>query len=236
MTYTNTQVLDSIERVSVFINKNKKAPKTVKVGKTLLSWKEWKQIKQVDELRVRIQNYITKNKQYPKYVLCFKKFKLMHSEYIYIWTFDKKAKKPISNNEVYNYFCEVFGKVNTIDEALKKIESRGYSYYYDDVYTNKVAINRLKKGLGINCTDVTDILYNLGIAMGYKVQIIHCRCATGGHIRMKLNHPKHTEGSWISRDGACVISNNGKGIRCIWCPSAPVIAINPNWFMQTVNR
>lgn len=236
MSYTNAQVLDSIERVSVFINKNKKAPKTVKVGKTTLSWKEWKQIKQVDELRVRIQNYITKNNQYPKYVLCFNKLKLKHSEYIYIWIFDKPHKQAEKTDDIYTYFCKVFGKVNTIDESLQKVKEKGYSYYYDDVYTNVTSINRMKKGLGINCTDSTSVFYHIAKQLGYEVKVIHCQCTTGGHVRLQLKHKKHTSGNWINRDPACVLSKNGKPLTDIWCPNAPIIGVNPSWFMKNVNR
>ena len=52
--------------------------------------------------------------------------------------------KPVSNDEVFNYFVKVFGKVSTIDEALGKVKEHGYSYYYDDVYNNKTSIDRMK--------------------------------------------------------------------------------------------
>lgn len=236
MKYTTSQLLDSIERVSTFINKNKRTPKIVKINKTELTWKEYKQIPQIKELQTRIQNYINKHNAYPSYVLCFNKFKLKHSEYIYIWTFDKPHKQVEKTDDIYTYFIKQFGKVNTIDEALQKVKEKGYSYYYDDVYTNITSINRMKKGLGINCTDSVSVFYHIAKQLDYEVKVIHCQCTTGGHVRLQLKHKKHTSGNWINRDPACVLSKNGKPLTSIWCPNAPVIGVNPNWFMKNVNR
>ena len=148
--------------------------------------------------------------------------------------------KPIeTKNEVYNYFCKVFNnnkKVLSIDEALKLIEGRSYAYYYDDKYTNKQTIDRLKKGLGVNCTDVTAMLYNiveqLIVLKKYKkVECIHVACESGGHVKLRITL---LDGTKIIRDGACVISNNGKGIKCNWCTNTGVS--NPKWFMDNLYR
>ena len=151
----------------------------------------------------------------------------------------KAFTKPVeTTNEVYNYFVKVFGKFdNTIDGALSKVQDRGYSYYYDDVYSNRQSIDRLKKGQGINCTDSCHVFYNIMqqlIALGKykKVECLHVMCQSGGHVKLRITM---NDGTRIIRDPACVISDNGKGVKCVWCTNTP-IAVNPSWFMSNLKR
>lgn len=146
------------------------------------------------------------------------------------------SKAGYSDDDVANYFMKQFGKVSTIDEALTKVNNRGYAYYYDDVYNNKNAIDRMKQGKGVNCTDSCQVFWHIAKALGYDVKCLHVQCSTGGHVRLQLKHSKHTGGNWINRDPACVLSNNGKPITAIWCPNAPLNATNPKWFIDNVNR
>ena len=148
------------------------------------------------------------------------------------------TKPDETHNEVYDYFVKVFGKFdNTIDGALSKVDGRGYSYYYDDVYSNKQSIDRLKKGQGINCTDSCHVFYNIMLQLikfgkYKKVECLHVMCSSGGHVKLRITM---NDGTKIIRDPACAISDNGKGIRCVWCTNTP-IAVNPSWFMQNLSR
>lgn len=151
----------------------------------------------------------------------------------------KAFTKPVeTTNDVYNYFVKVFGKFNnTIDGALSKVQDRGYSYYYDDVYSNRQSIDRLKQGKGINCTDSCHVFYNIMqqlIALGKykKVECLHVMCQSGGHVKLRITM---NDGTRIIRDPACVISDNGKGVNCVWCTNTP-IAVNPSWFMSNLKR
>lgn len=147
--------------------------------------------------------------------------------------------KKVSNDEVFNYFVKIFGMVKTIDEALAKIKEKGYGHYFNNMLSNKQVIDNLKTSgkQKPNCTDIMQMLYHIGKALGYDVKIIHVKCqSTGeGHVFGKFRHKKHTGGNWIYRDGACVINNNGKPITCVWCKDGRVQAENPSWFMETVN-
>lgn len=172
----------------------------------------------------RIVNYYYVNKKMPSYVNVNSK------------AFTKPSTAAQSKDEVFNYFVKKFGKVSTIDEALKKVQSRVYGYYYDDVYSNKTAIDRMYSKSGINCTDSCQVFWHIALALGYDVKCLHVQCKTGGHVRLKLRHPKHTGGNWINRDPACVLSQNGKPLTAIWCENAPLNAINPSWFLANVNR
>ena len=147
------------------------------------------------------------------------------------------TKPTETTNEVYNYFIDVFGSFgNTIDGALQKVAGKGYAYYYDDVYTNKEGISRIKKGKGINCVDSCQIFYNIMLQLialkkYKKVECLHVQCKTGGHARLRITK---NDGSKLYRDPAAVL--NGNGITANWCSNGTLIAVNPSWFMQNLNR
>lgn len=139
-----------------------------------------------------------------------------------------------SKDKTLSLFEEAFGKVTDFDSALRKIKGRGYKYYYNSVYNTKDTLSRIKKGLGVNCTDSSQLMYRIGLALGYKVEFIHVQCKTGGHIRLRLKHAHNTGGKWIYRDPACVLSNNGKNVDCNWCMDGRIIAYNPAWVLADV--
>lgn len=147
--------------------------------------------------------------------------------------------KKVSNDEVFNYFVKLFGMVKTIDEALAKIKEKGYGHYFNNMLTNKQVINNLKSNgkQKPNCTDIMQMLYHIGKALGYDVKIIHVKCKSSGegHVFGKFRHKTHTSGKWITRDGACVISPNAKPLTCVWCANGNIVDTNPDWFMATVN-
>ena len=152
---------------------------------------------------------------------------------------DKCYTKPTeSENEVYKYFVETFGDFgDTIDGALEKVEGRGYAYYYDDVYSNRNSINRLRDYDGINCTDSCHVFYNIMLELikkgkYKKVECLHVMCSSGGHVKLRITL---NDGDRIIRDPACAISDNGNGYTCNWCTNDP-IAVDPSWFMENLYR
>lgn len=148
-----------------------------------------------------------------------------------------KDQTKVSNDEVFNYFVQVFGKVNTIDEAFNKVKDRGYAYYYDDIYNNKNSIDRIKANKGVNCTDSCQVFWHIAKALGYEVRCIHVKCQGGdGHVRLQFKHPTNTGGKWINRDPAAILSSNGQPLSYIWCGNGTQLAINPAWFLENVNR
>ena len=50
-------------------------------------------------------------------------------------------------------------------------------------------------------------------------------------MRLRLKHKKNTNGKWIYRDPACVLSDNGKGITCNWCMDGRILAYDPSWVL-----
>ena len=146
-------------------------------------------------------------------------------------------QKTVSNDDVFNYFVKIFGNVKTIDDAFSKIKERGYAYYYDDIYNNKNSIDRIKANRGVNCTDSCQVFWHIGKALGYEVRCIHVKCQGGdGHVRLQFKHKTNTNNKWINRDPAAILSKNGQPLTYIWCANGTQLAINPNWFLENVNR
>lgn len=124
-----------------------------------------------------------------------------------------------------------FGKFNTIDEFLSKIQGKGYAYYYNSIYNTDTTINRIKNRQGANCTDSSQLAYRVGKGLGYDVQFIHVKCKSGtGHVRIRLKHPKHTGGNWIYRDPASVLKGNG--VTSNWCMNGTILAYDPAWIFS----
>lgn len=201
-------------------------------------------------------NFIEKNKQVPNFSY-FGSYKIRPKLIIYafakIIVFYKENKalpkycnfnskvfssttKIVSNDEVFNYFVKIFGNVKTIDEAFNKVKDKGYAYYYDDIYSNKSSIDRIKAYRGVNCTDSCQVFWHIAKALGYDVRCIHVQCQSGGHVRLQVKHPINTKGKWINRDPAAILSANGKPLTYIWCENGAQLAINPKWFLDNVNR
>ena len=138
--------------------------------------------------------------------------------------------------EILDYFNDVFdSNVGSIDEALELVQGNGYGYYYDDQYSNHTSINRMANGQGINCTDSCHVFFNIALALGYEVHCLHIGCSGGdGHVRLKLRHDVNTDGEWIYRDPAAVL--NGNSVDSNWCVNGTLWDIDPDWFMENLNR
>lgn len=208
---------DICTRLIKYVEKNKKLPNYVTYG----NYKIHPRL--LCEVLSRVVIYYDKNKALPNQVNVNSK------------VFTKPSE---SGNDVYDYFVKVFGSFgDTIDGALAKVNGRGYAYYYDDVYSNKQSIDRIKKGLGVNCTDSCHVFYNIMLALikkgkYKKVECLHVMCSSGGHVKLRITLK---DGTKIIRDPACALSDNGKGYTCVWCTNTP-IAINPSWFLENLKR
>ena len=144
----------------------------------------------------------------------------------------KPQPKKTYSEEIFDYFTSKFGRPSSIDDALRKIQAKDYAFYYDDSYSNKTTIDRIKAGKGVNCTDVHQMLWHIGKVLGYEVRAVHvwCNVSNVGHVRLDFNRGD----GWFSRDGASVL--DGECVTCIWCSNGTVLAYNPSWFLSNVNR
>lgn len=216
-----TDYIDMATRISNYIKKNGQAPNNVVYKDYKISYEVY------TDMFARIVNYFYKKGKFPKQVNVNSK------------AFDKTVE---SAEQVYNYFCKVLnnGKnVKTVDDALKLLDSKGYGFYYDDTYSNKQSIDRVKNRQGINCTDSMQVMMNVvnTIIKKYgtykKVECIHVRCRSSGtgHVRMRI---LMKDGAYIYRDPASVL--DGSGVTSNWCLNGILLAVNPSWFMTNLNR
>ena len=153
----------------------------------------------------------------------------------FVYINDPNASSSNTVDSTLKLFIDTFGEVTDIDSCLAKVQNRGYGYYYNSLYDTKTTISRIKNRQGCNCVDGAQLFYRLGIALGYEVQFIHVKCKGGdGHVRLRLKHPKNTEGEYILRDVAAVL--NGNGIRSNWCLNGTLIAYDPAWIFTDLYK
>lgn len=207
------------------------------------------------DIAKRLIKYVETYKKLPNYIT-YGKYKIRTRLYTYllakivVYQYDHKLlpnyvdvnykafyKPTETGNTVYDYFVKTFGKVGSIDEALGKIAGKGYGYYYDDVYSNKESITRMKNRQGVNCTDSCQVFYNIMLQLikqgKYKrVECLHVKCQGGdGHVRLRITL---NDGSYIYRDPAAVLDNGN--VASNWCLNGTLLSVNPQWFMNNLNR
>ena len=132
-------------------------------------------------------------------------------------------------------FEKYFGKCEYIDDAMAKIQNRGYAYYYNSQYNTSTTIKRIYNRQGVNCTDSAQLFYRLAYDMNnkygrnYECQFVHVFCQSGtGHIRLRLRNGSN--GGWWYRDpSACL---DGNSISYNWCSDGTVNAYNPSWIFS----
>ncbi len=210
--------MDMAERIIRYTERENQLPATV--GFTSQSGKTYRvNIDVATDMFSRILVYLNKNQAYPKYANINSK------------CFDKPTE---TGNEVYDYWVKVFGfKPKSIDEVCDYIRDHfTYEFYYDDQKSNKEVIDS-KAG---NCTDLSQMAVNMGIAMDYEWRAIHTQCKQSGtgHI-----YPQFKKGNtgWITRDVACI---SDESRYCVWCDvdegRGYLLATNPAWFLQNLRR
>ena len=213
---------------------------------------------QFTDMAKRFVNYVEKKGQLPNYITVSPNRKMNVNDYTFMFArlivfYQKYGKLPNSinvnskyfikptepTNDVYDYFVKTFGSFgDTIDGALEKIAGHGYGYYYDDVYSNKQAIDRMANYQGVNCTDSCHVFYNILLALikkgkYRKVECLHVLCSGGdGHVRLRITL---NDGDYIYRDPAAVLSSGD--ITYNWCASNyTLLDVNPDWFLENINR
>lgn len=203
------------------------------------------------DMAKRLIRYVEQHNQLPNYITDNKGKKMKVSDYVYMFSrilvyYDEHGKLPSyanvtsksfvkpteTGNTVFDYWVKKFGfKPTCIDDVCDYILKHfKYEFYFDDYKTNKQVIDS-KAG---NCTDLSQMVVNMAIAMGYEWEIIHTRCNQSGtgHV-----YPRFRKGgAWFTRDVACMADESSY---CIWCevPNyGSLIAKTPNWWKQNLNR
>lgn len=218
-----------------------------------------RQIKKDDyiDMSRRIVKYVEKNHQMPNFVT-YKGIKVNIRLWTYISSYllvhyadEGKWKSAVNVNSkymvkptdtpdaVYNSFIKTFGKVTTFTDALRKIWNKGYGYYFDNVLTNLQVIHNLAYGgQKPNCVDICQMMWHIAKGLGYDVRCLHVYCPVDDitHVRLQVKHSRYTGGAWEDYDPAAVA--DGEGINSLWCAGSGsyVIAINPSWFIENLNK
>lgn len=211
--YKSTYI-DMAERLCKYVEKNHQLPNNIRDNQGKLM-----NVRDYVYMFSRILVYYDNNGQLPKYANVNSKSYTNPTE---------------TTNDVYKYFTNIFGKITCIDDAMEKIAGRGYGYYYDDVYSNKQSIDRIKNRQGINCTDATQMMKNVADGTGkYKsVDCVHVKCRGGdGHVFLKITQK---DNSVFYRDPAACLDNGS--ITSIWCSNGTVLSINPQWWLANLYR
>lgn len=216
--------MDMAERLVKYVEKNSKMPNHIAF--TTQAGKKYQiDINLCTEMFARILIYYDTNKKYPKYANINAKALIKPTE---------------TTNSVFEYFVKKFGKITCIDDALEKIDGNGYGYYYDDGKSNRETIDAMANSSHSddpNCTDSCQVFYNLGLEFVKKgkykkVECLHVKCQGGdGHVRLRFTLPN---GDQFYRDPAAVL--DGNGVTGNWCLNGSLLAVDPSWFMQNVNR
>lgn len=137
------------------------------------------------------------------------------------------------SEKILDEFEKYFGTVKYIDDALAKIQNKGYAFYFSDGYNMYETIRRIANYEGANCFDAAEVFYHLAKGMNakygrnYEVWYLDVWCPVSGydHIRLRL---RSNGGSYFYRDPACVL--DGGSIESNWCgTSNNILEVNPSW-------
>lgn len=123
------------------------------------------------------------------------------------------------------------GSYNTFTEYYNRLKGRGYSYYYNDIYNQYTAIQRLRNRQGLNCADSVQVSYAAAKDLGYQARYVHIICRSGtGHIQLDVKG-KEFGNSWRRVDPAAALKSSYP-IGDLWCSDGHVIAYNPGWMLS----
>ena len=219
-----------------------------------------RQIKKSDyvDMAKRFTKYVEYNKRLPNNIKVRDKLmRVTDYTYMFAWIvvfYDVKGKLPSivpvnsklfikptePSNVVLNAFIKAFGKVITFTDALRKVDGKGYGYYFEDELSNLEVIDGLEEpdGEKPNCVDICQMMWNVAIGLGYEVRCLQVYCPVDDitHVRLQVKHDEYTNGEWEDYDPAAVA--DGDGLYTLWCNGSGsyIIATNPYWFMQNIHR
>lgn len=197
--------------------------KYVELNKRMPNYIQWKNFKihpsLFTEVLSRVLIYYNTHKTLPKYAnINSKVFK----------------EETETTNNVYDYFVKKTSiKPKMLDDVcdwvIKKVN---YQFYFDDQKSNKEVIDS-RSG---NCTDLLQFLVNMAIALGYDYEVIHTQCKVSGTGHVYGRFKKKGTNDWFVRDIACI---SDESRYCIWCEvpnKGNLLAKNPQWFLNNLNR
>lgn len=123
------------------------------------------------------------------------------------------------------------GKFNNFTEFYNLCKNRIHCDYANDIYPQGSAVQRLKEGKGLNCSDWSQIGYAVAKALGYKVRYVHVYCTKSkvGHIRLQVAG-KELGANWVGIDLSAAAENNYPLGR-VWCGRGPILSYDDPWLL-----
>lgn len=145
--------------------------------------------------------------------------------------FKKETEYP---NKVYGLWVKyIKTKPKYLDDVCDYILKHfTYQFYYDDQKSNEEVL-KTKAG---NCTDLLQLLTNMADAMDYDWRVIHTQCRQSGVGHVYGQFKKKGTSEWFTRDIACIADESRY---CVWCEvpnGGNQLAINPAWFLANRQR
>lgn len=170
------------------------------------------QLAQFNDMRLRFDSWWKEHGQQPAYVV------------VKSTTNDGKSSLRIAlENAVGTY--------NTFTEFYNRLKGRRYSYYYNDIYNQSVAIQRLKNRSGLNCADSVQISYAAARDLGYTARYVHVVCKSGtGHIQLDVKGGEFGS-NWKRVDPAAALSSS-YNLGNLWCSNGSVQSYNDGWLLS----
>lgn len=148
-----------------------------------------------------------------------------------------KPVQLVKTTSFLEKFAETVKKtIKTAKDIEDGIKGRKWVSYYDDRYNQETALKRLESKLGLNCTDICQLVYQALKDLKYEVRYRHIMCRDGGHIQLEYKKNNVWEkidtsnalqgGSWfnlwcantsyfIRYDSCFLLKDNGMGGVCV---------------------
>lgn len=206
---------DMIKRHDTFYTTNKRYPNII-----YTETNQYRYITQqkYQDMKNRWDKFIKENNREPKFM-----------NINVVKTYPEKTKTE--DQKYIDLFSDAVGKkITSFQQGYEAIKNRGYILYYNDVYDMSTALNRLKNRKGINCCDISQLLYRLAKAFGLEVHYVHLMCKSGtGHIIIKVRKKGDSKWTWV--DGAAALSS-GKDYGSGWCYNGRVVCEDDRWLLS----
>lgn len=207
---------DMVNRHDQFVKNNGREPQIC--WTSLVNKYRYITISKYNEMKKRFDEFTQKHNREPNYT------------YINIPKESTNSATGMTETQAFiNKFSDAVGKnITSFRQGYNAIKYRKYIGYNNDIYDRETALYRLKYKKGLNCSDISQLLYKLAQCFGHNVHYIHLKCRSGiGHIILSV------DGTWV--DGASALSS-GHAYGTGWCYNGRVINKDDKWLMTDDGR
>lgn len=143
------------------------------------------------------------------------------------------VKKTIKKGPIQTALEKGLGSFQNITEYTNKIRGQGYGNYYNDVYNQKEAIEKIRSKQPVNCSDGSQVTHALALEMGYQSRYVHVKClkSGSGHVYLQVKG-KELGNNWVNVDTAAIISKESRyPIGKAWCSDGTILDYGEKWLL-----